>query len=84
MLDCGERRLKLFARLRELQDLYCAGKFAWGSPEHSEILALEALESLFVQQEAKRICRVELSLPARAGQDEEKQQPIFPPHRALN
>jgi hypothetical protein len=55
-------RLQFFDRLHRLQDLYCAGKFAPGSPRHSELLALEALESLYVQNERRRIGQIAMRL----------------------
>jgi hypothetical protein len=51
-------RLQFFDRLHRLQNLYCAGKFAPGSPRHFELLALETLESLYVQNEMRRAGQV--------------------------
>lgn len=59
-------RLQFLGRLHKLQDLYCSGKIAAGSPRHSELLALEALESLYVQNEMKRVGRVATRLAERA------------------
>ena len=61
-------RLQFFARLHNLQALYCAGKISPGSPQHSEILLLEELESLFVRQKMKRLYEVELRLLDRTRQ----------------
>jgi hypothetical protein len=55
-----------FKRLHDLQALYCDGQIKRGSPEHSEILALEELESLFVKEQMKRHYEVELRLLDRA------------------
>jgi hypothetical protein len=60
-------RLQFFDRLHRLQDLYCSGKFAPGSPRHSELLALEALESLYVQNEMKRVGQVAVRVAGRAN-----------------
>jgi hypothetical protein len=62
-------RNHFFARLHKLQVLYCDGKIARGSPEHLEILALEELESLFVQNQMKRLYEVELRLLEHKTQD---------------
>jgi hypothetical protein len=58
----------VFLRLRYLQDLYSKGAFPSGSPKHFEILALEELESLFVQQQMKRLHEVGLKLSERTKQ----------------
>ena len=60
-----DMRLQFFGRLHKLQDLYYSGKIASGSPRHSELLALEALESLYVQNEMKRVGRVAVRLAER-------------------
>ncbi len=54
-----------FVRLHRLQDLYCAGKIAKGSPEHFEILALEELESLVTKQEMQKLSGLQLKLSDR-------------------
>ncbi len=54
-----------FERLRHLQNLYCDGHFEWGSPEHSEILALEELESFWVREEMKRFHTAKLNMARR-------------------
>jgi hypothetical protein len=54
-----------FVRLHWLQDLYCAGKIAKGSPEHFEILALEELESLVLKQEMQKLYGLQLTLSDR-------------------
>ena len=66
MLRQHDLRLQFFGRLHKLQDLYYSGKFASGSPRHSELLALEALESLYVQGDMKRVGEVEIRLAERA------------------
>ena len=53
-------------RLHDLQTLHCAGQIASGSPEHSEILVLEELESLLVREEMRRFYQVKLRLADRA------------------
>jgi hypothetical protein len=58
-----------FARLHWLQNLYCAGKIAKGSPEHFEILALEELESLVTKQEMQKLCGVQLKLSDRINRN---------------
>jgi hypothetical protein len=68
MLRRQDMRLHFFERLHKLQDLCCSGKVARGSPRHTELLALEALESLYVQREMKRAGQVELRLAERTGQ----------------
>jgi len=60
-------RLQFFDRLHRLQDLYCSGKFAPGSPRHSELLALEALESLYVQNEMRRAGQIATRLAERGN-----------------
>ena len=54
-----------FERLHDLQTLHCAGQFASGSPEHSEILVLEELESLLVREEMRRFYQAKLRLADR-------------------
>lgn len=66
MLHHHDMRLQFFKRLHQLQDLSCSGKVASGSPRHSELLALEALESLYVQGDMKRVGEVEMRLAERA------------------
>jgi hypothetical protein len=63
-----DMRLQFFKRLHKLQDQCCSGKIAPGAPKHLELLALEALESLYVQREMKRVGQVELSLAERTRQ----------------
>jgi hypothetical protein len=58
----------LFARLHRLQEMYYSGKFERGSLQHAEILALEDVESAYVQREAKQFHQVEQSLANRLGQ----------------
>jgi hypothetical protein len=58
----------LFARLHKLQELYYSGKFERGSLQHAEILALEDVESVYVQREMKQFHQVEQSLANRLGQ----------------
>ena len=51
--------------LRRLQQLYYEGKIKPGSYEHTKILMLEELESLFVKQKMKQLYEAELNVSAR-------------------
>jgi hypothetical protein len=66
LLQKKEMRRNFFSRLRHLQALYTRGKIARGSAEHSEILALEELESFFVKERMDRLYGAQLRLRERA------------------
>lgn len=51
-----------FERLHYLQTLYYEGRIQRGSPEHTEILTLEELESLLVGHEMRRLYEIKSRL----------------------
>jgi hypothetical protein len=69
VLQTKDVRRHFFSRLHNLQALYADGKIVRGSPEHSEILALEELESLFVKQQMEKLYGVQLKLQALTRQN---------------
>jgi hypothetical protein len=62
MLQSKDFRRSLFDRLHHLQFLYCEGKIARDSPEFSEILMLEELESIFVRRQMELLYEVHLGI----------------------
>jgi hypothetical protein len=67
MLQRKDIRLDFFDRLHRLQSLYSNGRILPGSKEHMEIIALEELESMFVQQKMKQHYETELKIFERTS-----------------